>query len=220
MRFFKDNALSLVMLALFAVFFAGQSLAGWHVHNQELQEHGDTSMTWVAYMKSPHLWQSTAENWESEFLQMAAFVALSAFLVQRGSAESKKPDDEETDDEREQQFRVQGESPWPVRKGGIYLAIYNHSLSLALLLLFVGSFVVHIFAGHALHNQDLADHGQPPVSLGEYVGSWTLWFESLQNWQSEFLSVGVLVVLTIFLRERGSPQSKPVAAPHRMTGSS
>jgi hypothetical protein len=153
-------------------------------------------------------------------------VFLSASLVQRGSAESKKPTDEaekeneEKAQERQKGLRVPGQVPWPVRKGGLFLRLYSHSLSVALALLFVSSFVIHAIAGHAAENTELVNHGQPPIRLEEFLRSSTFWFQSLQNWQSEFLSVAVLVVLTIFLRERGSPQSKPVEAPHRMTGAS
>jgi hypothetical protein len=229
MRFIKDNALTLVMLGLFLLCFAGQSIAGWGAENEKREEHGQSRIEWSAYLKSGDFWEATGENWESEFLQMAAFVWLSAFLVQRGSAESKKPTDEavkvneENAEERQKQLRhayANERIPWPVRKGGLLLAIYSHSLSLALVLLFVGSFVIHAIGGHAAENTELVNHGQPPIGLWEFLGSSTFWFQSLQNWQSEFLSVGVLVVLTVFLRERGSPQSKPVEAPHRATGAS
>jgi hypothetical protein len=228
MRFIKDNALTLVMFGLFVVFFAGQSMTGWSAENEQREEHGQAPIEWSAYVKSGNFWEATGENWESEFLQMAAFVFLSAFLVQRGSAESKQPKDEAEKDneeahEKQKQLRrlSEGEKvPWPVRKRGLFLGIYKHSLSLALALLFVGSFVMHAIGGHAAENTDLVNHGRPPIGLWEFLGSSTFWFQSLQNWQSEFLSVGVLVALTIFLRERGSPQSKPVEAPHRATGAS
>jgi hypothetical protein len=228
MRIIKDNALTLAMLGFFLVFFAGQSVAGWKADNEEREEHGQDRIEWSTYVASGKFWEATAENWESEFLQMAAYVFLSAYLVQRGSAESKQPKDEaekadEDEDEDEKQLRRASdghELPWPVRKGGLFLTIYSHSLSLALALLFVGSFVMHAIAGHATKNSDLANHGRPPIGLWEFLCSSRLWFQSLQNWQSEFLSVAVLVVFTIFLRERGSPQSKPVEAPHRATGDS
>jgi hypothetical protein len=221
MRFFKDNGLSLVLLALFAVCLAGQSLTGWYSENEDRRKHDQSALEFDEYLESGHFWESTAENWESEFLQMAAFVILSGFLVQRGSAESKKPDDEAPDDEEtEQHLRSKGEAPWPVRKGGAWLAVYNHSLSLTLGLLFLGSFIIHAIGGHMAENEDLVSHGEAPIGFWEFTRSSTFWFQSFQNWQSEFLSVGVLVILTIFLRERGSSQSKPVAAPHRMTGAS
>jgi hypothetical protein len=226
MRFIKNNALTLVLIALFFLFWAGQSIAGWCEANEQRQQHGQPTIDLGTYLESGHFWEATAENWESEFLQMAAFVFLSACLVQRGSAESKQPPDEEKaqqkqEDETLSRHSRKGERPpWPVRKGGIYVEIYSHSLSIALGLLFVGSFLIHAFAGLEVQNDELMNHGEPAMRLREFVVSPTFWFQSLQNWQSEFLSVGVLVVLTIFLRERGSPQSKPVEAPHQMTGPS
>jgi hypothetical protein len=227
MRIIKDNALSLVLFTLFVIFWVGQAIAGWGAENEQRAEHGQPRVEWNEYLTSGHFWEATAENWESEFLQMAGFVVLSAFLVQRGSAESKKPDDEDNSDHVDDKtqpssrpLREDEKRPWPVRKGGFYLTIYNHSLSLVLTLMFVGAFVIHAFAGRAAESTELLSHGEPPVGLWEFLSSPTFWFQSLQNWQSEFLSIAVLVVLTIFLRERGSPQSKPVEAPHRMTGSS
>jgi hypothetical protein len=219
MRIIKDNALTLVMLALFLGFWAGQAITGWFVDNEQRQQHGQAWIDWGTYLESGHFWEATAENWESEFLQMAGFVILSALLVQRGSAESKRPDDEEKALPT-RHLRNDEKTPWPVRKGGIYVVIYSHSLSVALGLLFIGAFVIHALAGCEVENSERMNHGQAPMGLWEFVMSPTFWFQSLQNWQSEFLSVAVLVVLTIFLRERGSPQSKPVEAPHRMTGTS
>jgi hypothetical protein len=220
MRLIKDNALSLVLLALFVIFWAGQAVAGWYVDNEDRQEHGQPPVEWSAYLGSGHFWEATAENWESEFLQMAAFVVLSASLVQRGSSESKKPDDEEETEKASHRSRDGQKPPWPVRKGGFYLRMYSHSLSFTLGLLFIGSFVIHAVAGQAVENSQLLSHAERPMSFWEFLSSSTFWFQSLQNWQSEFLSVGMLIVLTIFLRERGSPQSKPVDAPHRVTGAS
>jgi len=204
-RFLRNNALSLVMFGLFFVFFGGQSLSGWLHHNDEQAQHGRPPQTWTAYVTSGEFLEATAENWESEFLQMAAFVLLSAFLVQKGSAESKSPD------ELERERR-------PVHRGGLAMRLYSHSLSLTLGALFAVSFALHAVGGQLAHNEEAALHGQPPVSLWAFVTGSTFWFQSLQNWQSEFLSVAVLIVLSIFLRERGSPQSKPVEAPNSETG--
>jgi hypothetical protein len=226
MRIIKDNALSLVLFVLFLACWVGQSITGWCEDNQQRQQHGQAVVDWDTYLGSGHFWEATAENWESEFLQMACFVILSAFLVQRGSAESKLPDDEEKAQQEQEErayprySRKYEKPPWAVRKGGIYVEIYSHSLSIALGLLFVCSFLIHAFAGLQVENSELMSHGQPAIGLWGFMTSPTFWFQSLQNWQSEFLSIGVLVVLTIFLRERGSPQSKPVEAPHEMTGPS
>jgi uncharacterized protein DUF6766 len=163
--------------------------------------------------------EATFENWESEFLQMGAYVVLTALLIQKGSPESKNPDGDEVDtDPREQ--REDPEAPGPVRRGGLVLVLYEHSLSLALFGLFLLSLVFHALGGHAEFNQQQLEHGAAPVSLWGFVTSSEFWFQSMQNWQSEFLAVAALAVLGIFLRQRGSPESKPVAAPHAQTGTS
>ena len=158
------------------------------------------------------------ENWESEFLQMFAYVILTVFLYQQGSAESKKPNEPEAVDRDPRQSRNRKDVPWPVRKGGIILKLYENSLSLALFLLFALSFTLHAISGARLHSEEELQHGGEPVSVIEYLANSQFWFESFQNWQSEFFSIGVLVVFSIFLRQRGSPESKPVDSPHRSTG--
>jgi hypothetical protein len=213
-RLLKENGLTITMIGLFLVFWVGQSLTG-HAHdNEERKQHGQPPITWSQYVRSGEFVEATAENWESEFFQMAAFVFLSAFLMQRGSPESKKTGEEEKDE-----TRPTPDAPWPVKRGGVLLSLYSHSLTIALTTLFLLSFVLHARGGLMAENEMRALHGQPDQTMLDFLGGSTFWFQSLQNWQSEFLSVGVLVVLTIFLRERGSAQSKPVNAPHRQTGS-
>ena len=174
-------------------------------------------MRYGAYLRSPEFLEPTAENWESEFLQMGAYVVLTAFLVQKGSAESKDPDQAEPVDRRPDPNRPG--APGPVRRGGGALALYRHSLSLAFLALFAVSFVLHAIGGAGAYNQEQAAHGRPErVSALGYMGTARFWFQSPQNWQSEFLAVLAIVVLTIFLREHGSPESKPVDAAHAETG--
>jgi hypothetical protein len=142
---------------------------------------------------------------------MAAFVALSALLIQRGSAESKdREEDSPKKRKGEQPRRLR--SPVTVNKGGLSLTLYSHSLSLTLAGLFLISFVLHAIGGTAAHNRDALEHGQATLTVWQFLGTSAFWFQSLQNWQSEFLAVGALVVLSIFLRERGSPQSKPVGS--------
>jgi hypothetical protein len=163
------------------------------------------------------------ENWESEFLQMGLYVFLTVFLVQRGSAESKKPEDELEDgpeeiDEDPAEHRNDPGAPWPVRRGGFVLKLYQNSLSLAFLVLFLVSFVGHAMGGAADYNEEQAIHGGPPVSTFGYMATSRFWFESFQNWQSEFLAVASIVILSIMLRQRGSPESKPVHAPTWQTG--
>ncbi len=157
------------------------------------------------------------ENWESEFLQMGMYVFLTVFLFQKGSSESKDPDKQESVDRRPDANRPG--APGPVRRGGVALTLYQHSLTLTFLALFLLSFVLHAVGGTGEYNAEQAEHGQPePVTVVQYMHASRFWFESFQNWQSEFLSIAAMVVLTIFLREQGSPESKPVDAAYMDTG--
>jgi hypothetical protein len=217
-RILRENGLSLALMALFLLSLVGHSLAGEHVYNASQQAHGLPAVGYLAYLTTGHFVESVFENWESEFLQMAAFVLLTVFLHQRGSPESKKLDGGEDVDEDPSLKRDDPKAPWPVRAGGLWLTLYRHSLSIALVSLFAVSFLLHALGGVAEYNDEQRAHGQPEATLVEYLGSSTFWFESLQNWQSEFLSTAGLIVLAIYLREWGSPESKPVAAPHDQTG--
>jgi hypothetical protein len=220
MKFLRDNGLSLVLFVLFFfTFLVGQSVTGHQHYNNEQQEHGLQTVGYLEYLGTGHFLEATMENWESEFLQMFFFVVLTVFLYQRGSAESKDPDKDEEVDRDPRKSRNKKNAPWPVRKGGLVLTLYEHSLSLAFLLLFLGSFVLHAVGGAIEYNEEQLAHKQPEqVTTLQYMGTAQFWFESLQNWQSEFLAVGSMVVLTIFLRERGSKESKPVDAAHSETG--
>jgi hypothetical protein len=213
----RDHALSLTMFGAFALFIVLQSIFGWQVRNEELAQYGMPPDGYWAYLGSGHFGEAVFENWESEFLQMGFYVLLTAFLVQKGSKESKPPGqtDRPEDDER----RAKPDSPWPVRVGGLVLVLYRNSLSIALLLIFVASFVLHLFTGTAEYNEEQAlQSGSPPISSLQFLATSTFWFQSMQNWQSEFLAVGALVVLSIFLRQHGSPESKPVTVAHHVTG--
>jgi len=215
-RFLRDNGLSLVLATLFLVFWAAQSVVGIYVYNNDQQEHGRPPITYLQYLRTGAFVEATAENWESEFLQMFAYVLLTAFLFQRGSAESKSPDpEEETPEEKPTPEELQ---PGPVRRGGWRLKLYEHSLSLAFAALFLVSFVVHGLGGAREYNEEQTAHGEQTVSTLGYFASSQFWFESFQNWQSEFLAVLAMVALSIWLREKNSPESKPVDAPHSQTG--
>jgi hypothetical protein len=218
-RFLRENGLSTVMFGLFFVFLLLQSLTGWRTANQENQEHHQPTESYLAYVRSGSFVEATFENWESEFLQMAGFVLLTVFLRQKGSPESKSLQGEELVDEDPRQARGRRGVPGPVKRGGLALAVYQNSLSLALVALFLMSLLLHALGGHAEYNQQQLEHGGAPTSLLGFVTSSQFWFQSFQNWQSEFLAVFSLTVLGIFLRQRGSPESKPVAAPHAETGS-
>lgn len=217
-RLLRQNALTLAFVALFVGSLVGQVVAGHAVHDEEALIHGEAAMSIGAYITTGHFIEALFENWESEFLQMGLLVILTKFLRQRGSSESKKLEGGDEVDEDPRNHRRDSGAPWPVRRGGVALVLYERSLSLALLTLFLVSFALHAVGGVRAHNEVERRHGRPPISTQEYLGTSQFWFESFQNWQSEFLSVGTLIVLSIFLRERGSSQSKPVAAAHAQTG--
>jgi hypothetical protein len=217
-RALRENGLSLAFVLLFLASAVGQVVAGRGEYNEELRDHGRPTLSVGAYLTSGHFLESFFENWESEFLQMAVFVLLAAKLKQKGSAESKSLEESEEVDADPREHRDDPRAPGPVRHGGVALAIYEHSLSIALFGLFLLSFAMHAVHGLRLANSEERAHDQPTLSFSEYLTSSRFWFESLQNWQSEFVAVLALVVLSIFLRERGSSQSKPVAAPHADTG--
>jgi hypothetical protein len=217
-RFLFENGLVIAALALFVVSFAGQILTGHAVYNQDQQEHSSAVIGLAEYLRSGHFIEATAENWESEFLQMAVFVVLTVFLYQRGSSESKTIEEPDPVDQRPEEARDDEDAPGPVRRGGAALSLYKHSLSISLFILFVISFALHAAGGAKEYSSEQQQHGAGPVSVLGYIATSHFWFESFQNWQSEFLSVGVLVLFSIWLREQGSSQSKPVAAPHIDTG--
>ncbi|HJT81766.1 MAG TPA: DUF6766 family protein [Chthoniobacterales bacterium] len=219
-RLLRENGLSLVLFGLFfAAFILGQVIFGWKDYNSDREEHRQPVVSLSQYLGSGHFLEATMENWESEFLQMGVYVILTAVLYQKGSAESKSLSGSEPVDRDPRRFKNKKQAPWPVRRGGWVLAIYEHSLALAFTLLFLISLFLHAAGGKSVYNEEQILHGQPPVSLFGYMATSRFWFESFQNWQSEFLAIGSMVVLTIFLRQRGSPESKPVDSPHWQTGS-
>jgi hypothetical protein len=215
----RENGLSLVWLGLFALALVAQSVAGYLQYNDDQLRHGQTAVGYAAYLTTSHFVEATMENWESEFLQMFLFVVLAAFLYQKGSAESKALDKEEPVDRDPLLSRQKPDAPWPVRRGGLALRVYQCSLSLAFLLLFLVSFYLHAASGAREYNNEQSQHGgADQITALQYLSKPRFWFESLQNWQSEFLAVGSMVLLSIWLRQKGSPESKPVDAPHSETG--
>jgi hypothetical protein len=217
-RILRDNGLSIVVLALFLVFWTGQALSGHAHHNEELRTKGLPTIAFSDYVRSGHFISATMENWESEFLQMAVYVIFTIFLFQRGSSESKKIGEKEAVDRDPRLSRQKPDAPWPVRRGGLALVLYENSLSIAFVLLFLFSMTFHAVGGVEVYNEEQFAQGKPLISAWQYVGTSQFWFESFQNWQSEFLSLGAMAILSIFLRQRGSPESKPVGAPHGATG--
>jgi len=215
--FVRNNSLGLAALVLFALSLGGQIVTGHAEANDDRAAHNEPAIGLSSYLGSGHFIEAVFENWESEFLQMAAFVVLTVHLRQKGSPESKpvegsQPVDAEPDPRRRR-------APWPVRKGGWILKLYENSLGLTLFALFLLSFGLHAVGGAAEYNEEQQSHGgTEQVDPLSYIATNRFWFESLQNWQSEFMSVGALVVLSVFLRQKGSPESKQVDAPHAKTG--
>jgi hypothetical protein len=216
----KNNNLSIVIFVLFLLCLAGHSIAGWKVYNDEQRQHEQPEVSYVEFLGTSEFGETVFENWESEFLQMGAYVILTVFLYQRGSSESKKHDGTDEVEEDPDAHRNDKDAPGPVRRGGWWLTLYKNSLSLAFLLLFLISFIGHAASGARKYNEEEREHGSTEtVSTMEYMVRPQFWYESFQNWQSEFLAVLAIVVLSIWLRQWGSPESKPVHAPHTETGS-
>jgi hypothetical protein len=215
-RVLRNNGLSIVFFILFVLSLGGQVVMGIIQYNQEITELGGHSVSLLEYLRSGHFFESTFENWESEFLQMALFLILSMFLYQKGSAESKDPDKEEEVDREPDPNKK--DAPRAVKKGGLILGIYKHSLCYSLTLLFLLSFALHWYGSMKDYNEEQQLKGKPTEAAIEYLGNSKFWFESFQNWESEFLSIFAIIVLSVFLREKGSPQSKPVDASNSETG--
>lgn len=208
-KWLRNNGLSVVMFSIFIVTLIGMSMAGWITENNELQEHGQPEQSYVAYISGGNFVEAVFENWESEFLQMWALVMLTIWLRQKGSKDSKKVIGDNPEDTSSRYLIIQART-WQQKKRAMKHMLYSHSLGLALLALFLGSFLLHAAGGASAYNEEQQFHGAEQVSTFQYLATSQFWFESLQNWQSEFLAVGSLLVLSIYLRERGSQQSKPV----------
>ena len=218
MAWIHDRALTLTLMAMFLLFLAGQLVTGFAEYNNEQVEHGQAAVAMTGYLGTGHLWEALFENWESEFLQMAVFVLLTTFLIQKGSPESRRPSAKELVDTDPRDFADDPEAPWPVKRGGWILRLYEHSLGLAFVLLFLIAWVGHALGGFAQYAADQVTHHQPRPEFTDYLMSARFWFESFQNWQSEFLAIAAMVWLGVYLRQRWSPESKPVHAPHAETG--
>jgi len=203
------------MLLFFILSLGAQIITGFKSHNDEITDQHGKPFTLSEYLVSGHFIEATFENWESEFLQMGAFVLVSVSLYQKGSTESKDPDKvEETDKEPE----LKEDAPWPVKKGGLVLTLYKNSLTITFFLLFLISLVLHFYGSLRNYNDNQILMGLPVTTVSGYFTNSQFWFESFENWQSEFLSVFCMVVFSIFLRQKGSPQSKRVDAPDSETG--
>jgi hypothetical protein len=210
MKFFRNNGLTIVLCAAFGFSLIGMIFSGWYQENLNLARHMQPALSLTDYLSDESFLSALFENWESEWLQMATYVGFTAFLFQKGSAESRDPEagssnspKDKTKDKKPQSFRR-----W----------CYKYSLGLALSLLFLFSFIAHLIASCEAFNSEAIAHGEPIRSIIEHLGSAHFWFESFQNWQSEFFSTATLVVLSIFLRFKGSPESKKVDAANSETG--
>jgi hypothetical protein len=211
-RFWRDNSLSIILFSLFLLFLLGQAITGWDEYNSDQLEHKSSTVSFSSYLTTGHFGEAVFENWESEFLQMSSYVLLTIWFYQRGSSESKsltEPNevDREPDPEKPN-------SSGPVKRGGWSLKLYENSLSLAFIALFIASLLLHAYEGARSYNAEQLEHNESTVTVAGYITTSHFWFESFQNWQSEFLATGSIVLLTVWLRQRGSPESKPVDMAH------
>ena len=220
MRFVRDNGLALFFGLIFLLSAIGQSVVGHSVFNDEQLAHGDEAISYGRYLLSSHFGEALLENWESEWLQMMLFALATVWLVQRGSAESKEPGEEGLQSDEKQ--RVGGKAPenaprW-AKVRGWRTAIYANSLLIVMGTLFLGAWLAQSTTAWTEFNDDQRQHGQAAVSWLAYLGEPDFWEKTLQNWQSEFLALGAMTIFTVYLRQRGSKESKPVGAPHSETG--
>jgi hypothetical protein len=219
-RFAYRNGLSLFFLAIFLLAVIGQAIAGHEAFNQEQVTHGEQAISLWSYVTSSHFGNAVMENWQSEYLQFTLFMLATVWLLQRGSPESKEEGKEGLESDRAQQIGGWSgpDAPKWAQVRGIRTWVYSNSLLIVMAVIFIGSWFAHSVTGWTDFNAEQATHGEPKVSWLSFVGSATFWEQTLQNWQSEFLAVGSFAVLAVYLRQRGSPESKPVGAPHEATG--
>jgi len=218
----RNNSLSLFFFVLFVGALAGQSATGQRVFNEEQIQHGAEPISYARYLVSSHFGAAVLENWQSEYLQFTLFIFATVWLIQRGSNESKPPADVGLESHQKQLVgqHAQHNSPRWAKVAGWRRRLYENSLLLVMTAIFVASLLGQSATAWSEFNDEQREHGDPPVSWLSYVGGADFWEKTLQNWQSEFLAVGSMAVFTIYLRQRGSPESKPVGAPHDQTGSS
>jgi hypothetical protein len=221
-RFFADNGLTLTFIALFFVALAVQAVAGWHVFNDDQQAHGQSTYSFGRYLLSSDFGGNVMDNWQSEFLQFSSFIALSIWLRQRGSTESKSLDESALESDKEQKVGryADDDSPLSARAGGWRQAAYSTSLLALMVVLWLASWAAASLTNWSEFNDQQQEHHQGAVSYVGYLGSSDFWNRSMQNWQSEFMAVASISLFSVFLRQRGSAQSKPVGAAHGATGES
>jgi hypothetical protein len=220
-RLVRDNGLSLGFGAIFLASLAGQAISGRdQVNHDQLLHHGAPIRLWD-YISSATFWADVMENWQSEYLQFTLYIFATVYLVQKGSNESKPPGraGRESDEEQQLGAHARPDSPAWARAGGVVTAVYSNSLLLVMGGIWVASWLAQSISGRIGYNAQQLDHQAAPVSWLSYLTTSDFWNRTLQNWQSEFLAVGSMVILSVYLRQRGSPESKPVGAPHSDTGS-
>jgi hypothetical protein len=218
--FLRDNGLSVGFGLLFLATLVGQGISGHDsVNHDQLLHHGDP-ITLGHYVTSSLFWADVMENWQSEYLQFSLYIFATVFLIQKGSNESKEPGKVggESDEEQLVGAHAKPNSPAWARAGGWRTRIYSNSLLLVMSAIWLASWLAQSVTGRINYNADLLDHQAAPVSWLSYVTTADFWNRTLQNWQSEFLAVGSMVILSVYLRQRGSPESKPVGSPHAETG--
>jgi hypothetical protein len=219
-RFLRDNGLTLVFLALFLAALVGQALVGHADFNHTQAANQDAPLSLWRYVTSSAFWVDVMENWQSEYLQFTLFIYLTVWLTQRGSTESKKPGEAggESDEEQKIGEHAEPDSPEWAKAGGLRTRVYSNSLLMLMSVIWVGSWFAQLVTGRVEYNaQQLSNH-EAVLSLWQYAGSSDFWNRTLQNWQSEFLAVASMVIFSVYLRQRGSTQSKPVGEPHAATG--
>ena len=220
--FLRNNSLTLVFTVLFLGALLGQSLAGWKLFNEEQLAHDSPTISYARYLVTSHFGEAVIENWQSEYLQFTCFIFATVWLVQRGSNESKKPEEAGLESDAQQLIgrHAQQNSPSWAKLGDWRTAIYSNSLLIVMGLLFLGSWFAQSVTGWTEYNSEQRDHDEAGVSWAGYLARPDFWEKTLQNWQSEFLAVATMAIFTVYLRQRGSPESKPVGAPHDQTGTS
>jgi hypothetical protein len=226
MRFLKNSSLSLFFFMLLVLSVVFQAIVGHDLYNDEEETHAALTgeepqlISLGRYVFTSHFGQALMENWQSEYLQFSLLILATVWFLQRGSTESKELGKEGTESDQEQLIggHARQNSPKWAKAGGIRLWIYSNSLLLVMGLIFFLSWFAQSVTGWTEFNAEAAEHEESPVSWLGYIGSSSFWFDTLQNWQSEFLAVGSMAVLSIYLRQRGSPESKPVGASHTATG--
>jgi hypothetical protein len=218
--FLRNNGLSLFFAAIFLAALVGQSFAGMAQFNQQQLAESMATVSYGEYLTSSDFAVDVAENWQSEYLQFLLYIYATVWLLQRGSPESKDLDEAGTETDEEQRIgeHSRSDSPSWAATGGLRTALYSRSLIIVMGAIFLASWLAQSLAGTASYNQQQLSQRQDPVPWLAYLATPDFWNRTLQNWQSEFLAVGSMAIFSVYLRQRGSPESKPVGASHQATG--